>query len=259
MKLSETDVTSIEEGLHDALLGKTLKVDPRSQGPAIQKLDHRAPRRRRRRGEGGRRRLPRRGRRGSRAPRRRAPVSSTRASPTGTGARAEGDRSREGPLQGDAPRRHASSTARPRAASPRVFHLNRVVPCWTEGVQKMKVGGKAKLTCPAEPRLRRARRPGPHPGRRAARLRGGAARDRAGGRGARPAPSLRRRRSRPTKPAAKPAAKPAPKPARLAGSAVGARQEPEEAEGTERRREPVRRDPALALGEEPLREPAEGE
>ena len=29
------------------------------------------------------------------------------------------------------------------------FSLNRVIPCWTEGVQKMKVGGKAKLTCPA--------------------------------------------------------------------------------------------------------------
>ena len=29
------------------------------------------------------------------------------------------------------------------------FPLNRVIPCWTEGVQKMKVGGKAKLTCPS--------------------------------------------------------------------------------------------------------------
>ena len=28
------------------------------------------------------------------------------------------------------------------------FALNGVIPCWTEGVQKMKVGGKAKLTCP---------------------------------------------------------------------------------------------------------------
>ena len=28
------------------------------------------------------------------------------------------------------------------------FPLNRVIPCWTEAVQKMKVGGKAKLTCP---------------------------------------------------------------------------------------------------------------
>ena len=30
------------------------------------------------------------------------------------------------------------------------FPLNKVIPCWTEGVQKMKVGGKAKLTCPSD-------------------------------------------------------------------------------------------------------------
>lgn len=30
------------------------------------------------------------------------------------------------------------------------FPLSGVIPCWTEGVQKMKVGGKAKLVCPAK-------------------------------------------------------------------------------------------------------------
>lgn len=31
---------------------------------------------------------------------------------------------------------------------PAVFPLNRVIPCWTQGMQKIKVGGKATLTCP---------------------------------------------------------------------------------------------------------------
>jgi FKBP-type peptidyl-prolyl cis-trans isomerase FkpA len=31
---------------------------------------------------------------------------------------------------------------------PTEFPLNGVIPCWTEGVQMMKTGGKAKLTCP---------------------------------------------------------------------------------------------------------------
>ncbi len=30
------------------------------------------------------------------------------------------------------------------------FPLGRVIPCWTEGMQKMKAGGKAKLVCPSD-------------------------------------------------------------------------------------------------------------
>jgi FKBP-type peptidyl-prolyl cis-trans isomerase FkpA len=33
---------------------------------------------------------------------------------------------------------------------PAQFPLNGVIKCWTEGVQKMKVGGKAVLVCPSD-------------------------------------------------------------------------------------------------------------
>jgi FKBP-type peptidyl-prolyl cis-trans isomerase len=40
-----------------------------------------------------------------------------------------------------------SSIAR---GEPATFPLNGVIACWTEGVQTMKVGGKAQFTCPAQ-------------------------------------------------------------------------------------------------------------
>jgi FKBP-type peptidyl-prolyl cis-trans isomerase FkpA len=43
---------------------------------------------------------------------------------------------------------------------PAQFPLNGVIKCWTEGVQKMKVGGKSQLVCPADIAYGAAGRPG---------------------------------------------------------------------------------------------------
>jgi FKBP-type peptidyl-prolyl cis-trans isomerase FkpA len=34
--------------------------------------------------------------------------------------------------------------------APETFAINEVIPCWTEGLRRMKVGGKARLICPPE-------------------------------------------------------------------------------------------------------------
>jgi FKBP-type peptidyl-prolyl cis-trans isomerase FkpA len=37
-----------------------------------------------------------------------------------------------------------------RRGEPELFPLGDVIRCWTEGLQRMKVGGKARLVCPPE-------------------------------------------------------------------------------------------------------------
>ncbi len=43
---------------------------------------------------------------------------------------------------------------------PASFPLNRVIPCWSEGMQTMKTGGKSKLVCPPNLAYGSSGRPG---------------------------------------------------------------------------------------------------
>jgi len=148
MKLSEADVKAIQEGLADALLSKPLRVNPRDQGAQIQKLvsERRASAAAEEQAAG----------KTFLAEAAKTPGAETTPSglvyvpvTEGTGPSPKAtDRVKvhyKGTLRDGT--EFDSSTSR---GQPAVFHLNRVVPCWTEGVQKMKVGGKAKLSCPSE-------------------------------------------------------------------------------------------------------------
>lgn len=48
--------------------------------------------------------------------------------------------------------------------TPLEIGLNQVIPCWTEGMQRMKVGGKARLVCPSDIAYGDAGRPSIPPG-----------------------------------------------------------------------------------------------
>ena len=64
----------------------------------------------------------------------------------------------ESPTKNDTVRVHYHGTLRDgtvfdssvNRGTPFVTKLTSVIPCWTEGVQKMRVGGKARLVCPAQ-------------------------------------------------------------------------------------------------------------
>ena len=161
----------------DAVLGNEPKVALEVYGPRIQVLRRSACRRR----VGGarrRRRLRRVGRGAGRAARRRAQRHGRVVIPIteGTGAN---------PTAASTVRVHYHGTLRDgtvfdssvERSEPISFPLSGVIPCWTEGVQKIKVGGKVEAALPVRDGVRRSRL-GLDPGRRRARVRGRAARDR---------------------------------------------------------------------------------
>ena len=145
--LTEAEIGTLEQGLRDGALDRPPKVDLETQGPQIQAL--------------------------AKARMEAASVEETKASESflasaaaekgaeklasglvflevtpGTGA---------SPKASDTVKVHYHGTLRDgtvfdssvERGTPAQFPLDRVIPCWTEGVQKMKVGGKSKLTCPA--------------------------------------------------------------------------------------------------------------
>jgi FKBP-type peptidyl-prolyl cis-trans isomerase FkpA len=147
-KLTEAEVALVADGIRDSVLGNEPKVDLQTYGPLIQPL--------------AQERMS--AAAGAEKQASEAWVAEMASQP-GAERSASGvvfismtEGSGENPTAASTVRVHYHGTLRDgtvfdssvERGEPISFPLNGVIPCWTEGVQKIKVGGKAKLVCPAD-------------------------------------------------------------------------------------------------------------
>ena len=146
--LSDAELDTLVDGLRDGALGAEPQVDLREQGPKVQAFT---------------------------AARMKAVADSERdagsawvleaaaaegAEQTDSGLvfRSTGDGEGDSPQATDRVKVHYTGTLRDgtvfdssrERGEPAVFPLNRVIPCWTEALQRMKPGGTAEIVCPSD-------------------------------------------------------------------------------------------------------------
>jgi len=148
LALTEAELEIVKAGITDGALGRPTKVDMQVYGPKIQQLAQA-----------------------------RASVAAEKEKKAGAGylAKAAGEpgakKTASGAIvipmkAGTGPQPKASDTVKVhyhgtlldgtvfdssvQRGQPATFPLTGVVKCWTEGVQEIKVGGKAKLVCPSD-------------------------------------------------------------------------------------------------------------
>ena len=147
---SEDDLAEVVKGMKDAALGKELAVKLEEYGPKVEQLLNEKQTAKAEDEQEGGRRVRRQGRRRKRAPRRAASgLIYIETLTAGTGKQ---------PAATDTVSVHYKGTlidgtefdSSYKRGQPTEFPLNGVIKCWTEGVAKMKVGGKAKLVCPSD-------------------------------------------------------------------------------------------------------------
>nr|WP_044890419.1 FKBP-type peptidyl-prolyl cis-trans isomerase [Myxococcus hansupus] len=137
--LSPEELSVLQRGLTDGLAGKTSDVDPKEQGQRIQAFAK------------GRQALA-----GKATLDRAAKEPGAEVLPSGVVYKQVQAGTGRSPRAIDTVKVHyegrlVDGTVFDTSAKrgiPVEFPLNGVIPCWTQGVGKMKVGGKAKLTCP---------------------------------------------------------------------------------------------------------------
>ncbi|MFP2956433.1 FKBP-type peptidyl-prolyl cis-trans isomerase [Myxococcus sp. 1LA] len=137
--LSPEELKVLQRGLSDGLEGKTSDIDPKEQAQRIQAFAK-----------------SRQARAGQALLERAAKEPGAEVLPSGVVYKQVQAGSGRSPRAVDTVKVHYEGRlvdgtifdTSARRGIPVEFPLNGVIPCWTQGVAKMKVGGKAKLTCP---------------------------------------------------------------------------------------------------------------
>ena len=146
--LTADELAFVSAGLRDGALGNTLKVDMQMYGPRIQFLaDERAS------AASGAEKTA-----AETWLAEQAALPNAERSPSGVVFISMTEGTGENPTATSTVRVHYHGTLRDGTVfdssvdrgEPISFPLNGVIPCWTEAVQKIKVGGKAKLVCPSD-------------------------------------------------------------------------------------------------------------
>jgi FKBP-type peptidyl-prolyl cis-trans isomerase FkpA len=147
-KLSEEDLTFLEQGLTDGILGRQTQVELSEYGPKIQPF------------------AQQRAKAGADAERQAAATFCAEQEKQPGAVKTDSGLIYTELAAGDGPSPKASDTvtvnyegtlrngtvfdSSKQRGQPATFELDKVIPCWTEGVQRMKVGGKARFVCPPD-------------------------------------------------------------------------------------------------------------
>jgi FKBP-type peptidyl-prolyl cis-trans isomerase FkpA/FKBP-type peptidyl-prolyl cis-trans isomerase FklB len=145
--LTEAELEMVKAGLSDGVLKRPLKVDLQTYGPKLQQLAQaRAAAVAEQQKKAGAAYLAK-------------AAAAPGAIKTESGAIVQTLKEGKGPAPGPGDtvkvHYHGSLTdgtvfdSSVQRGEPATFPLGNVIKCWTEGVQKIKVGGKARLVCPA--------------------------------------------------------------------------------------------------------------
>ena len=146
-KLTSAEIERVKEGLADAGMGKTLAVPLETYGPKVQQL------------------AQTRAMAGAQAEDAQSDAFRVKAAsqpgavktPSGLVFRTLSPGKGQSPTATSIVRVHYEGTltngtvfdSSRKRGEPVEFPLNQVIPCWTEGLQRMKVGERAQLVCPA--------------------------------------------------------------------------------------------------------------